>query len=288
MKQLFVLLALTCLMPTTLHAGQSIITESEGFACMGEGSLPNDTEVAALTDAKSKAVKAVVSYIQSGLGLKNTMLVGDLLTAYNNAQVKVLQELMDEWYKGQGSSNCYRVKLKVEVVPDEKVIVRKNLNRDLLENDPSCPLAIKIWMNKNVYIQGDRMRIFIKANKPFYANVVYKQADSSLLQLLPNSVREESFFKGGVVYEIPSRDDRYNLEVSTPFGFENVTVYASTSPLGSLDIKPAGDFFSIASDRSDISHATRCVPFVKKEPGKMVAEFAEASVSTITRALANR
>ena len=44
-------------------------------------------------------------------------------SAYANAQVKVIQELLKKWYKEQGLGDCYRVKLQVEVIPDEKAMI---------------------------------------------------------------------------------------------------------------------------------------------------------------------
>lgn len=289
MKQLVMSLAVALLLSTTLHAGQSIITESDGYACMVNGKSRKDTESTAIAVARRKAAESVNSYIQTGTRIKDAMLVNSLLSAYANAQVNVLQELLGEWYTEQSLGDCYRVKLVVEVIPDVKAMARSTKkNMDVLESDPSCPLAIKVWMDKDVYIQGDLMKIFMKANKPFYANVVYKQADNSLLQLLPNHFRRQNYFNGGVVYEIPSGEDHFNMEAVTPFGFENVTVYASTSPTGSLDVTPAGRFFPIVNKRSDISRATRSVMFARKGTGQMVAEFAEATATAVTRSAASQ
>lgn len=284
MKHFILSLILACLMVTTLHAGQSIITEGEGYACMGDDKSRKTTETSAIADAKRKATESAATYIQAETHIKDAMLEKDLLSAYANAQVKVLQELLKEWYKEQNLGDCYRVKLKVEVIPDEKAKegnAKKNL--ELLESDPSGPLAIKVWTDKKEYVQGERMKVFIKANKPFYANVVYKQADNSLLQLLPNPYRDQNYFNGGVVYEIPSGDDRFDLEVAAPFGTENVTVYASTSPTGSLNVKPAGNVFAIVNKVSEIALSTRGVKFVQKGFGQSVAEFAEATATSVTK-----
>jgi len=271
-------------MVSTIHAGQSIIIEGEGYACMGDDKSRKATETTAMADAKRKATESAASYIQSETHIKDAMLEKDLLSAYANAQVKVLQELLKEWYKEQGLGDCYRVKLKVEVIPDEKAMAgNAKQNQNSLESDPAGPLAIKVWTDKKEYVQGERMKVFIKANKPFYAQVVYKQSDNSLLQLLPNPYRDQNYFSGGVVYEIPSGDDRFDLEVSPPYGTENVTVYASTSPTGSLDVTPVGGIFSIANKLSEISATTRGVQFVQKNSSKSVAEFAEATVNAVTR-----
>jgi hypothetical protein len=284
LKQFILTLAMACLMATTLHAGQSIITEGEGYACMGDDKSRKVTETAAMVDAKRKATESAASYIKSETHIKDAMLEKDLLSAYTNAQVKVLQELLKEWYKEQGLGDCYRVILKVEVVPDEKAMTTNaKKSQEVLENDPSGPLSIKVWTDKKEYVQGERMKVFLKANKPFYANVVYKQADSTLLQLLPNPFRNQNYFNGGVVYEIPSGEDRFDLEVAAPFGTENVTVYASTAPTGNLDVTPTGGVFSIANKSSEIPQTTRGVKFVQKGTGQSVAEFAEATASANTK-----
>ena len=284
MKHFILSIILTCMMVSSLHAGQSIIIEGEGYACMGDDKSRKATETTAMADAKRKATESAATYIQAETHIKDAMLEKDLLSAYANAQVKVLQELLKEWYIEQGLGDCYRVKLKVEVIPDEKAMAgNAKKNQDLLESDPSGPLAIRVWTDKQEYVKGERMKVFIKANKPFFANVVYKQADNSLLQLLPNPYRDQNYFNGGVVYEIPSGDDRFDLEVSPPYGTENVTVYASTSPTGTLDVKPAGGVFSIANKLSEISTTTRGVQFVQKGGGGGVAEFEESTATATTR-----
>jgi hypothetical protein len=284
MKYLLMLLAMICLTTTPLHAGQSIITEGEGYACMGDDKSRKVTETTAMADAKRKATESASTYIQSETHVKDAMLEKDLMSAYANAQVKVLQELMKEWYKEQGLGDCYRVKLKVEVIPDEKTMAASvKKNQDALISNPSGPLNINVWTDKKQYTQGERMKVFIKANKPFYANVVYKQADNSLLQLLPNPYRAQNYFNGGVVYEIPSGEDRFDLKVAAPFGAENVTVYASTAPTGKLAITPVGGVFAVADKMDEIASSTRGVKFVRKESGQAMAEFAEATATAETR-----
>lgn len=274
---------MTCLLTTTLHAGQSIITEGEGYACMGDDKSRKQTETTAMADAKRKATESASTYIQSETHVKDAMLEKDLLSAYANAQVKILQELLKEWYKEQNLGDCYRVKLKVEVVPDEKSMAASaKKSPDALENDPSGQLSVKIWTDKKEYVQGEKMKVFVKGNKPFYAHAIYKQADNSLLQLLPNPYRDKNYFNGGVVYEIPSGDDRFELEVSAPFGSENITIYASTASIGNLDVTPAGGVFSIATKPGEIPLATRGVKFVHNGTGQSVAEFSEATVTAIT------
>ena len=60
---------------------------------------------------------------------------------------------------------------------------------------------VKAWTDKKAYRQGDRIRVYIKGNKPFYARVLYKDASGETIQLLPNAHRSENYFNGGAVYD---------------------------------------------------------------------------------------
>lgn len=281
MKKILLVLMQLFLMVSTLHAGQSIITECEGYACMGDDKSRKMTETSAMADAKRKAAESAATHIQSETHVKDLVLEKDILSAYSNAQVKVLQELMKEWYKEQGLGDCYKVKIKVEVIPDERAIANSaKKSVEAIEIDPSAPLSIKVWTDKKEYMQGEKMKIFFKANKPFYASIVYKQADNTLLQLLPNPYRDQNYFNGGVLYEIPSGNDRFDLEVAAPFGTESVTVYASTSPTGAIDMTPTAGVYTINNKASEIPNATRGVKLTQKDS---VAEFAETTATAVTK-----
>ena len=288
MKRIILAVILACMTATTLHAGQSVITEGEGYACMGDDKSRKVTESTATADAKRKATESAATYIQAETHVKDAMLEKDLLSAYANAQVKVIQELLKEWYKEQGLGDCYRVKLKVEVIPDEKAMAGlSKRNWDELESDPAAPLSVKIWTDRKEYKASEKMRIYLKGNKPFYGKVVYKQADGSAVQLLPNPYRDQHYFNGGVVYELPSGEDRFDMEVTAPFGSESLTVYASTAPTGNLDVTPSGAVFSVTNRAADIPLATRGIKLMQKGEGsgkRAAAEFAEAGIMVTTKA----
>jgi len=95
------------------------------------------------------------------------------------------------------------VKIKVEVIPDEKAMDKVSKRKDVAD-DPSAPLHVRLWTDKKEYKSGDRMKIYIKGNKPFYACVLYMDAAGKIVQILPNPYRNENYFQGGTIYEIPS------------------------------------------------------------------------------------
>jgi len=103
-------------------ASQSTITEAEGYACMGEDRSRRQTELAALEAAKRNAIEFASTYMTSETHVKDFELEKDLVSAYANATVKVIKELEKSWYKDANAGNCFKVKIKAEVIPDEKAM----------------------------------------------------------------------------------------------------------------------------------------------------------------------
>ena len=281
MKRTILILLGTLLLPLAARAAQSVIIESEGYACAGVDFSRKQTEESAMQDARRKGGEAALSYIQSETHIKDAMLEKDLMSAYSNAQVKMLQELMKEWFKDPATGDCFRVKLKLEVTPDDKAMasLAKSKGGEILD-DPAAPLAVKVWTTKDTYKEGETVKVFIKGNRPFYGKMVYKDAGGGLVQLLPNPFRQNNYFNGGAVYEIPSGDDHFDMNICSPFGSEQVTLYASTAPLGDLDLVPSGGVYEVRTKASDIPSGTRGIKISSQGKGggkAAAAEFAEAS-----------
>ncbi len=265
---------------TPAYAAQSTITEADGNACMGDDKSKKQTEQAALADAKKRAVEFASTYIKSETHVKNFELEKDLLSAYANAEVKIIQELDKSWYKDPSSGDCCKIKIKAEIIPDVKAM--EALSKDTrLSDDPSAPLKVKAWTDKKEYKAGEKIKVYIRGNKPFYARVLYKDASGETLQLLPNPYRAENYFNGGSVYEIPAGNDKFDLEVSPPFGEENVIVYASSSPLGEISTEAQGGVYQVKTQTRDIGMKTRGVKLAEKTDSKgasAASEFFEDKV----------
>lgn len=182
------------------------------------------------------------------------------------------------------SGDCYKVRLNVEVVPDEMAMDSISKDKRFVD-DPSALLNIQVWTEKKDYIKGDKIKVYMKGNKPFFARVVYKDSTGTLMQLLPNSYRHDNHFNGGVVYEIPSGNDKFELEVAPPFGEETVSVYASSAPLGDLEIETTSSgFYRIQTIAGDFGARTRAVK-IKEKCSKLeqrAAEFFEANTALNT------
>lgn len=270
MLKLISALVLNLVMVTTLYAAQSTITEAEGNACMGDDKSRKQTEDSALTDAKKKAVEFVSTYLKSETEVKNFALEKDLLSAYAHAEVKLLLEPAKEWYKDPNSGDCLKMKIKAEVIPDTAAM-QKMAQCPAVADDPSAPLTVKAWTDKKEYKEGEKVKVYIKGNKPFYARVLYKDASGEIVQLLPNPYRSDNYFNGGTIYELPTGNDKFELEVSPPFGDENVIVYASSLPLGEISTVTRGGVYAVKTQARDIGLKTRGIKLMEKTESKTAA-----------------
>lgn len=273
-----------------VYSAQSAITEAVGKACMGDDKSRKQTEDAALADAKRMAVEFASTYLKSETNIKNLILEKDLLSAYAHAEVKLLQEPAKKWYKDPDAGDCLEINIKAEVIPDTITMERMAAGSSLAD-DPSAPLQVKAWADKQTYKAGEKIKFYIKGNKPFYARVIYKDAAGSMVQILPNPHRTEAYFNGGVIYEIPAGYDKFELEVSPPFGEENVIIYASSSPLGEISTEARGGIFQVKTKPADMGVMSRGIKLVEKTKNDSsgtyiskptVSEFYEDKVSVKT------
>jgi hypothetical protein len=284
MKRSISMVFLMCMIACQVHAAQSTVADAEGVACMGDDRSRKQTEQAALADAKKKAVEYASTYLRSETDVKNFVVEKDLVSAFASATVKIVQELDRSWYKDPSSGDCYKIKIKAEIIPDEKMMTALAKNATA-PDDPAAPLNIKVWTDKKEYKGGDKIKVYLKGNKPFYARVVYKEAGGGLVQILPNPFRNTSYFNGGTVYELPSGEDKFDLEVSAPFGEEGVIVYASTAPLGEIGLKAEGGVYQVQTKTEDVGIKTRGVRISQKAEGSGpgVSEFIENGVTVATK-----
>jgi hypothetical protein len=284
MKRCLLVLLLVFFFASPLHASQSTIAEAEGLACLGYDKSRKQTEEEALAHAKRKAAEYASTYIKSETKVKNFELEKDLIEAYAHAAVKLIQEVERTWYKDASSGDCFRVRIKAEVVPDSRMMNRVEKGISI---DPSGPLVVQAWTDKKEYKESEKIKIYLQGNKPFYARLVYKGALGEMVQILPNPYRSEKYFNGGVIYEIPSGSDRFDLEVSPPFGEESIILYASSEPLGEISTAAKGGVFQIKTRPEDVGMKTRGIKIGGREEGSSAppkaADFFEDTVRVTTR-----
>jgi hypothetical protein len=281
-RMIFAVICCLFVFSGNLYAAQSAITEAEGYSCAGDDKSRKQTELSAMSEAKRTAVEYAVSYVKSETKIKDFQLEKDVVEAYSNATVKVIEIKERNWYKDERSGDCYKIKIKAEIIPDEKAMSSLAANTAAAD-DPALPLNIKVWTDKKQYKNKEQIKIFLKGNRPFYARVLYVNVKGESLQLLPNPSRSDNYFNGGVIYEIPSGNDRFELEVNPPFGDEKILVYASSTELGNISVQAAGAFYEVKTDAEDVGVKTRGIQLKERSGGSKPTEsFYEGKVTIKT------
>jgi hypothetical protein len=246
---------------------------------MGYDKSKKETESEALSNAKRNAAENASTYITSETKVKNFEVEKDLISAYARAEIRVIEVTDQSWYRDAASGDCYRMQIKAEVIPDEKSLKQSASDKSSLD-DPAAPLRVQVWTDKKDYRGSEKIKIFIRGNRPFFARILYKDVKGSLLQLLPNPHRKDNYFQGGVIYELPAGTDEYDLTVTPPFGRESIIVYASTEPQGDVNVESAGSVYQVVSKPEVAGMQTRGIKFSKKE--KTASGFYESSLDVNT------
>lgn len=84
------------------------------------------------------------------------------------------------------------------------------------------------------------------------------------------------------MYEVPSGPDRFELEVTPPFGDESFIVYASTGELGSLELDEIGGVYKVRTTLDDAGEKTRGIKIIGKDRTKE-AEFVEEKINIVVQ-----
>ncbi len=244
------------------HGLQSMIAETEGKACVSAGISKEQAQDRAIKKAEDNARENVLNYFRTTI--KNQSELAETVRSYTNSTVKVVQEIRKGWDNDQA---CFLAYLQTEVIPNSNPAVAGRSTRGIKvmhSEETSAPpvsissqLQIQAWTDKSGYREGQKITLYVRGSRAFYARIVYRDAGGNTIQLLPNPYRQDNHFDAGAINQIPSGSDKFELEVTPPFGTEEVVVYGSTAPLGEIDIKPAGGVYEIRLAHTEIGVKTR-------------------------------
>ena len=93
-------------------------------------------------------------------------------------------------------------------------------------------LEVVAWVDHadNTYAAGERVRLFVRANKDSYLTVLNVGASGRTTVLFPNAYQTETRLPANQVVEVPSPNSGASITVSGPTGHELIKVIASTNP----------------------------------------------------------
>lgn len=256
------------------HEKRSCITEADGYASVIDSEDLAQAKAAACADAGRQAVEAAKKYVQSkvkGTDFENAY---DLIWPEAERAITILEQ-KDH---GVRDKTLYHVWVKAEVVYDIKPKTGGTCSPAAIGRE--APLTVKVWTPKKEYSAGESMEIYVQGNRDFFARIVDITSSREIIQLLPNDYRKISSFEAGKLYNIPDQGDHFGLEVTAPFGEDQIVVYASEVPLGPVRMEPAGQGLRMyKGTRESLGAEARAVSIV---PGGLGAEFYEAAWAIAT------
>jgi serine/threonine protein kinase len=138
-------------------------------------------------------------------------------------------------------------------------------------NQEEEKLTVKVWTNKKageVYKKGEIIKFYFKANKDSYLYLYHMDAAGKVKMLFPNGFSKENRLKANQVYTIPDAAMNFNIEVTPPFGTEQVKVVASLQPMKDMDIKDGESGYRDLGKVTNINEnkiITRSLDVVPKE-----------------------
>lgn len=215
------------------------LPDTEIYSCIqfveGKAKIKNPQSIKtvrqeAIADAKKNALEASRRYLTYLLRKTDEQSITDKELIWTDPdQVEVL-ETED---LGAETDNIYRVRIKAGVTYEMEAEARRRLRLNM-----TAPLTVSIWTSKRNYRNREKFEIYIQGNQDFYAQFFNISSTGEIIQLLPNLYRKMSHFRAGEIYSIPGIEDKFDLEVSPPFGIEKLTIYASNHPLGPIQLQP--------------------------------------------------
>ncbi len=267
---------------------RSIVQEADGYGYLGDDVTLGQVRAHALADAKRNVVEAVQTRIRSRTEVKDFQVRYDLIVSDAEASIRIIEQ------KDHGieDNTRYHVWIKAEVFYEVKTASGTSDSHPLMQ--PDDPLTVRVWTDRKVYHKGEKILVHILGNKNYYAKVVDVTSTGEIIQLLPNKYRASDYFRAGRVYLIPGAEDRFDLEVTEPFGKDKIVVFAAEAPLGEIPLSSMGDsgLQVYEGGESGLALGVRGIRPVRREessqsgvggPLESGAEFYEAAWEVTTR-----
>lgn len=184
-----------------------------------------------------------------------------------NDRIKVVINLNDLNGNTLASSIAYLEKewfesTNTEYVP-ENLLANLERNKIMASSDfINSDLILEVWTNKGaenlIFTEGDRMKIYLRANKECYIRIVYHLSDGTKVLLMDNYFLNSNLLNK--VFEIP-----YEFECSPPFGVEVLQVNAQSQTFQILDTEIIDDYEFINNSLDELINKNRAMIKIKSE-----------------------
>lgn len=121
-------------------------------------------------------------------------------------------------------------------------------------------LSLEAWTNKenegNLFVEKERMKVFVRVNMPCYIRFIYHMADGKRVLLMDEYYIDQS--KVNLVYPIPTE-----FECASPFGSETLQIFARTDHFEHVQTESINGYDYLKEDLQKFVGTTRGMKIAK-------------------------
>jgi hypothetical protein len=216
--------------------------EVTGTGCYryGDNETPALAKSAARTLAQEEAVRSHRVFVQASSTVKNFELEQDLV---HTVSAGLLKDVKIEREEKKDQEICISIKGKISIASTADLI-QQQVNAKQIAQAAQTPLmpegqgyGLKLWVNKEDghYLEGERLVVYVQAERDAFLKMDYFQADGCVVHLVPNVYRGQAFIRGGRTYTFGGDGDPEHIVITGPFGAETIKAILSASPINIIE-----------------------------------------------------
>ncbi len=201
------------------NVGQSILKKTQistGMGCVSKGVSwevgQEKARIEAVERAQNDALTKTATYLKTYSRTESKRNVKNIKEARSIGRVELLEPPIFSDPVVDREGYCTTATIKASVTVDEKLLKDIAAGPEY-DNDPNAPLNVRVSTEKMEYRDGEKIIVKVVANKDFYLELIYIDANKKRLQLIPNEYRSQNFFKGGQVHILPADKKEFEIEV---------------------------------------------------------------------------
>lgn len=214
-----------------------VLEPVQGSACYsyGDNETPAQAKRAARSLALEQAARSHRVFVKSESKVRNFQLVDDVVTT---AVAEELRHIKVEKMEKKGQEVCVTITARINPFNVERKIdqqvaakeIAQEAQQSFVSDDPV--FGVRVWTNQadGRYQEGDHLVVYVESERDAFIKIDYFQADGSVVHLVPNMYRGQSFIEGGRRYAFGDTTGPDSFIITGPFGAEMIKVIASPVP----------------------------------------------------------
>ena len=204
----------------------------------GDNETPALAKKAARSIAQEEAIRGHRVFVQSETTVKKFQLEDDVI---HTASAAMLENVREEKEVKEGQKICVTIVATISPLSIDEMI-RQRINAKEISHMAQAPVVskkvsagVRLWSNQTDgrFTEGDRLIIFLESDRDGYLKLDYFQADGTVVHMVPNKFRGQTFIKAGRKYVFGDDASNEHFVVQAPFGAEVIKAILSDRPFDS-------------------------------------------------------